>query len=306
MFYLEAPDEKIPALRDRWDLLGESIVVVGEDGLWNCHIHTDDVGAAIEAGVEAGRPRRIRVTDLVHHDGELEADVAAGGFSPLSQVLAAPIGVVTVAEGPGLVERFRRLGVQQVVVRGRSEPTVDQLLTAVEEAPADALVILPNARTLVALAEHVDGLTTKTVAVVPTRSVPQGLAAMLAYRPDTDHLDALLDDMAVAAGAIDYGEVTQSARDARVDGWHVTRGDWLGVADGRVVVVDRDRFATLRGLVAAILPSNPQVVTLYAGEHATRSDIKALEAWIGETHPNVAVRAEDGGQVRHPYLVSVE
>lgn len=307
MFFLEAADGAVDRLREQWSEMGEEVAVVGEDGLWSCHLHTDDIGAAIEAGVEAGRPRRIRVTDLRFETGELEADVAAGGFSPLSQVLDADVGVVTVAEGPGLVERFRRMGVQQVVAGGRSaEPSSSDLLTAVEEAPSDRLLILPNSRTLIPVAEHVDALTTKTVEVIPTRSVLQGLAAMMAYRPQVRSMDALLDDMAAAAGAIEFGEVTPATREARVDGWRVRRGDWLGTADGAVVVVDADRFSALRGLVAAILPAHPQTVTLYYGEGASPSDLKGLEAWLSETHPELVVATERGGQSHAPYLVTVE
>jgi hypothetical protein len=307
MYFLEAPDERLDAFRRAWRDMGDSIVVVGGDGLWNCHIHTDEIGPAVEAGVEAGRPRGIRITDLYEQVGALEADVAAGGFSPLPEFLTAPIGVVAVATGPGLVERFRRLGVQQVVAGGQSaNPTVEEVLAAVEDAPAGAVIILPNNKNIIPVAEQVDGLTTKTVAVVPTRSLPQGLAAMMGYVPDTADLDSLLDDMAAAAGAVDFGEVTMAVRDARVDGWDVNRGDWMGVADGRIVVADQDRFSVLRGLVAAIMPPTAELVTVYAGEGATTSDAKALEAWVAETHPTVEVLALEGGQPLYPYLISVE
>jgi DAK2 domain fusion protein YloV len=307
MYFLEAPDERLDAFRRAWRDMGDSIVVVGGDGLWNCHIHTDEIGPAVEAGVEAGRPRGIRITDLYEQVGALEADVAAGGFSPLPEFLTAPIGVVAVATGPGLVERFRRLGVQQVVAGGQSaNPTVEEVLAAVEDAPAGAVIILPNNKNIIPVAEQVDGLTTKTVAVVPTRSLPQGLAAMMGYVPDAADLDSLLDDMAAAAGAVDFGEVTMAVRDARVDGWDVNRGDWMGVADGRIVVADQDRFSVLRGLVAAIMPPTAELVTVYAGEGATTSDAKALEAWVAETHPTVEVLALEGGQPLYPYLISVE
>lgn len=307
MFFLEAPDEDMAGFRRTWDMLGEEITVEGEDGLWNCHIHTDDIGTVMEAGIEAGKPRRIRVRDLREQEGELEADLAAGGFSPLPHALAARIGVVAVAEGPGLVERFRRAGVQQVVTGGRPNgPGLDDILAAVEEASADVVVVLPNANNTVPVAEQVNGLTTKTVAVVPTRSVIQGLAALMGYVAEATNLDELLEDMAAAAGAIDFGEVARATRDATVDGWKVGAGDWLGVADGRVVVADPDRFAALRGLTAAILPSQPGRLTIFTGEGAFRADIKALEAWVTETHPGVEVSVENGGQKAHPYLLAVE
>lgn len=307
MFFLEAEDTELEAFRSRWDLLGEGVAIEGEEGLWNCHIHTDDIGAAIEAGIDAGRPRRIRIRDLYEEVGELEADLEAGAFSPLPSVLEAPIGVVAVAEGKGLVERFRRLGVQQVVTGGRpGGPSREDLLAAVEEAPADTVVVLPNGVSMVPLAEQINALTTKTVAVVPTRSIAQGLAAMMGYVAGADDLDNLLEDMAVAAGAIEFGEVARATREASVDGWRVMAGDWLGVADGRVVVVDPDRFSALRGLAAAILPAQAARLTVYTGNGAQRADMKALEAWIGETHPVVEVTSVDGGHRSLPYLLVVE
>ncbi|CAN5888864.1 DAK2 domain-containing protein [soil metagenome] len=307
MYFLEAVDDDMVTFRKVWSELGDSIVVVGGDGLWNCHIHTDEIGLAIEAGVEVGRPRGIRITDLHEQVGALEADVAAGGFSPLPEVLVVPIGVVAVATGAGVVERFRRLGVQQVVAGGQSaNPTVEQVLAAVDEAPATSVVILPNNKNIVPVAEQVDSLTTKSVAVVPTRSITQGLAAMVAYVPGVSDLEPLLEDMAVAAGAIDFGEVTQAVRDATVDGWNIKKGDWLGVADGRIVVADESRLGALRGLVAAVIPPAAELVTIFEGDGASRSDTKSLEAWLSETHPSVEVIAIDGGQPLYPYLVSIE
>ncbi len=307
MFFLEAEDGWMDAFNTAWTDLGDSIVVVGGEGLWNCHIHTDDIGAVIEAGIEAGRPRDIRITDLHEQVGVLEADVAEGGFSPLPAALEAPVGVLAVVDGPGLVERFRRLGAQGVVAGGQSaNPTVEQVLVAVEGISAQTVIVLPNNKNVVPVAEQIDALTTKRVAVVPTRSVTQGLAAMLGYVPGSDDPDGLMEDMALAAGAIDFGEVTQAVRDANVEGFHIEAGDWMGVADGRIVVVDRDRFASLRGLVAAILPASPELVTVYSGDNGSRSDTKALEAWLDETHPGVQVEIIQGGQPLYPYLVSVE
>lgn len=307
MFFLEADDDAMGPFRERWARLGDSIVVVGGDGLWNCHIHTDDIGGAVEAGVDAGRPRGIKVTDLSEQVGSLEADVAAGGFSPLPEVLDAPIGVVAVATGPGLVERFRRLGVQAMVAGGQSHnPSVEEVLTAVDEAPADTVVVLPNNKNIVPVAEQVDALTRKAVHVVPTRSFTQGLAAMMAYVPDVRDAETLMEDMAVAAGAVDVGEVTRAVRDASVAGFEVRTGDWLGVADGQVVVSDGDRFTVLRGLVAALIGPTAELVSVYTGDGSNIADLKALEAWLGETHPAVEVVTAQGGQPLYPYLVSIE
>lgn len=307
MFFLEADDDAVDPLREAWEKAGEAVIVVGGDGLWNCHVHTDDIGAVLDVAIDAGRPRGIKVTDLNEHPGLLEADVADGGFSPLPGAIHAPIGVVAVVNGPGILERFRQLGVQGVVsVDPTSMPTATDIASVVDKAAAGAIVVLPNHKSLVPIAEEVDGLTTKRVSVVPTRSPMQGLAAMLGYYPGADVMEDLIEDMAAAAGAVDFGEVIPALRDARVDGWTINHGDWLGVADGRVVVVDRDRFAVLRGLVAAVLPPTARKITVYLGQHSVPADCKALGAWVGETHPLVSVETREGGQALSPYLITVE
>jgi uncharacterized protein len=214
---------------------------------------------------------------------------------------------VTVVAGPGLVGVFSELGVQGVVSGGQTmNPSTEDLLAVVDSVPAAAVVVLPNNKNIVPVAEQLDALTTKTVVVVPTRSVPQGIAAMLAYSPFALDLDTLVDDMAAAASSVVDGEVTRAVRDAVVEFGRISQGEWLGIADGTIVVSDRDQQTVLRGLVASILPVGAELLTVYVGEHAEPSASKALEAWLGELYPSLHVEFVAGGQPLYPYLVSVE
>src|SRR5207237_1872761 len=148
MYFLEAPDAAIPAFKDVWAGIGDSIVVVGGDGIWNCHIHTDDIGAAVEAALDCGRPRQIRVTDLVEQMEEerwVREGVAAGAGveEPPHVNVAVTTAVVAVATGDGIRRIFHSLGVQRIVTGGQSmNPSTSQLLEAVESAPAGEVVIL--------------------------------------------------------------------------------------------------------------------------------------------------------------------
>src|SRR5687767_5117274 len=200
MDLLEAPDQTIPAFKNVWAGIGDSIVVVGGDGIWNCHIHTDDIGAAIEAALDCGRPRNIRVTDLMEQVEEerwvreAEATVAPeAGHEPVTTA------VVAVATGDGIRRIYYSLGVQGIVAGGQSmNPSTAQLLEAVEAAPADEVVILPNNKNIIPVAEQVDELTTKTVRVVPTTGITEGFAALMAYDPEAE-VDDNADGMAAAA-----------------------------------------------------------------------------------------------------------
>ena len=187
MYFLEAPDGTIPAFKDVWAGIGDSIVVVGGDGIWNCHIHTDDIGAAIEAALDCGRPRQIRVTDLIEQVEEerwVREGVAAGAGDeePLHVNTPVTTAVVAVATGDGIRRIFYSLGVQRIVTGGQSmNPSTAQLLEAVESAPADEVVILSNNKNIIAVAEQVQSQTKKTVRVVPTRGITEGFAALTLF-----------------------------------------------------------------------------------------------------------------------------
>lgn len=309
MFLLESTDEVVEEFRSEWSTVGDSIVVVGSGGTWSCHIHTDHIGPAIEAGIRYGRPSEIRVTDLDQQvaTAEFHPEKGVPAFEPVLAVRRATFGVVAVVAGDGLVEVFRSLGVQGVVTGGQSaNPSAAELLSTIEEVPADTVVVLPNNRNVIPVAEQLDGLTTKRVAVVPTRTIPQGIAAMFGYDPSSSDHESTVDDMAAAASSVITGEMTMAVRQASVAFGEIAIGDWLGIADGTIVVADPDLESALRGLVAAILPVGAELLTLYTGVGAPKSASKALVAWLGELHPQLDIVEVHGGQPLYPYLVSVE
>src|SRR5204863_1933563 len=162
-----------------WTGIGDSIVVVGGDGVWNCHIHTDDVGAAVEAALDCGRPRNIRVTDLAEQVEEERWVREAPPDEPRPPTEPVPTAVVAVATGDGIRRIFRSLGVHQIVAGGQSmNPSTAQILEAVEAAPASEVVVLPNNKNIIPVAEQVAALTSKTVTVVDTTGIAEGFAAL--------------------------------------------------------------------------------------------------------------------------------
>ena len=186
MYFLDAPDSTIPAFKTAWAALGDSIVVVGGDGLWNCHVHTDDIGGAIEVGIEAGRPHAIRVTDLLEQVEEEQWVAESAAPAP---VVHAPedmveTAVVAIAVGDGVRRLLASLGVQEIVAGGQSmNPSTAQILEAVERCPSESVIVLPNNKNIVPVARQVDALTEKSVAVVPTHSIVEALGALGGVRP---------------------------------------------------------------------------------------------------------------------------
>jgi DAK2 domain fusion protein YloV len=301
MYFLDLPDDRIDAFKHEWGEIGGSIVVVGGDGLWNCHIHTDDIGAAVEAALDqGGRPRQIRVTDLF-------AEEAAGHEEPAGVLPTVATAVVAVAVGDGLVQLFRQLGVQRVVSGGQTmNPSTAELLAAVEAARADQVVVLPNNRNIIPVAEQVHAFTAKRVCVLPTRSAPEALAALVAYDPDAD-VDDNLAAMAAAAAGMATGEVTQAVRDAPSPAGPVRAGDWIGLAEGQgIVSVDARLPDAVDGLLARLVPDDAELVTVIEGEGASRDATDGVRAWLADHRPDVELDVHRGGQPLYPYLFGVE
>ena len=309
MYFLEAPDDTIPAFKHVWAGIGDSIVVVGGDGIWNCHIHTDDIGASIEAALECGRPSKIRVTDLLE---EVEEERWVRESSP--EVIPderpnsdpAVTAVVAVATGDGVRRIFHSLGVQQIVTGGQSmNPSTAQLLEAVEAAPADTVVILPNNKNIIAVAQQVGDQTTKTVVVVPTRGVAEGFAALMAYDPEADGAENDVE-MREAAENVMAGEVTRAVRDSTCDVGPIVEGDYLGIAREGICAVETELWSATTGLLAHLIGEDHEIVTLIEGEGATAADTRRVTEWLAEHHRGLSVEIHHGGQPLYPYYVGIE
>ncbi|NND75659.1 MAG: DAK2 domain-containing protein [Ilumatobacter sp.] len=320
MYFMDLDDERIDDFKQGWGAIGDSIVVVGGDGLWNCHVHTNDIGAAIEVPLElGGRPRQIRVTDLFEEVDEehaqREAAMAAGvvGGTDATTTRAGaglpPVttAVVAVCSGDGLVELFAQLGVQGVVTGGQTlNPSTAELLDTVEHVNADQVVILPNNKNIIAVAERVHELTSKSVVVVPTRSMPEALAALVVYDPEGS-AETNRVAMVEAAESVATGEITQAIRDAGSDAGPVKTGDWIGLvkSDGIVAVADTLEDAAI-ALLEHLITDDAELVTVVMGADATPDVNAAIEGWLADNRGDVAVEMQRGGQPLYPYLFGVE
>jgi uncharacterized protein len=307
MYLLEAADDTVPGFRDVWAGIGDSIVVVGGDGLWNCHIHTDDIGAAIEAALDAGRPRNIRVTDLLEQVEEERWVREAEGQDSDEWVGDPPAtAVVAVATGGGVRRIFRSLGVHQVVAGGQSmNPSTAQILEAVEAAPSDEVVVLPNNKNIIPVAEQVRELTTKEVRVVPTTGIPEGFAALLAYDPGAEGAQNE-EAMREAAGRVVSGEVTRAVRASDSAAGPISDGDWIGLSREGIEVVAPDLADAARQLLDKLVSDDHEIVCIIEGEGSAPAQTRQLTEWLAQHHPGVGHEVHHGGQPLYPYLFSIE
>jgi DAK2 domain fusion protein YloV len=289
----DADDAAVGQLKAVLGGLGDSLVVVGADGLFNVHVHVNDVGAAIEAGIEAGRPFQVTVTRFA------------------DQIAAAPQAgrvVVAVASGAGLAKAFAELGA--VVVEGgpTANPSTAELLAALRAGGAGEVVLLPNdgnVRAVAQAAAEQARLEGRSVAVVPTRSVVQGLAAASVADPDRPFDDDVAA-MAAAAGATRWAELTSAVRAADTAAGPCAPGDVLGLLDGTVVRVGHDVDAVAHELLQRLLEPGGELVTVVVGSCADTGVGERLRTWLSEAHPSLESVVLQGDQPHYPLLLGVE
>lgn len=321
MFLCHLADERIGDFKQQWGEIGDSIVVVGGDGTWNCHVHTNDIGAAIEVPLALdGRPFQIRVTDLfeevaaehAQREAAITASMGGSAEAPASELArldlpAVTCAVVAVSSGSGISELFRDLGVQVVVSGGQTlNPSTAELLDAVERVNAQHVILLPGNKNIIPVAEQIDALTAKTVRVVPTRSMPEGLAALIAYDPELDAPGNVLP-MRHAAEAIETGEVTQAVRASNTDAGPVAEGDWMGIVRGEgIVAIAPDVVTAAKSLLERLVGEERELVTVITGADADAEETTELEEWFAERFPDVELEHHEGNQPLYPYLFGVE
>jgi DAK2 domain fusion protein YloV len=302
MYLLDAADEVVPDLRRRLAPLGDSLVVVGGDGLWNVHVHVDDVGAAVEAGIEAGRPHRIRVTHFAEQIEKLAA--ASGGRGTTGRKGRT---VVVVAAGAGLERLFTEAGATVVAASGR-RPSTGQLLEAIVGSGSAEVVVLPNDRDSVAVAEAAAQAARDDaqgrVAVIPTTTQVQGLAAMAVHEPGRAFEEDVLH-MTAAARHARSGAVTVASRRAMTTGGPCEPGDVLGAVEGDFVVVGQDLHAVATDVLERLLGGGGELVTVVSGAEGQEL-ARRVAVHLAAEHPTVDVVVYDGGQERYPLLLGVE
>lgn len=315
MFFLDADDDRIDEFRTAWAEIGDSIVVVGGDGIWNCHIHSDDIGACIEAGIAVGRPHKIRITDLLEELEHMESLIDPNAPAQTDGAEASIIlnateqsrcGVITVGVGEGIRAIFESLGATAMVLGGQTmNPPTELLLHAVNQVHADEVLLLPNNKNIIPVANQVNDHTDKIVRVVPTRSITEGFAALLEFDPEAA-ADDNAESMTEAASSIVAGEVTQAVRDANSDAGPVTSGDYIGIGPAGIAAVASDVVTATTQLVESMLADDHELLTLIAGNEATEASTSLVEAWLEEHHPDIDIEIHQGEQPLYHYYLGIE
>ncbi|MGI8577227.1 MAG: DAK2 domain-containing protein [Nocardioidaceae bacterium] len=299
MYLLDAEDGAISTLRQSLASLGDSLVVVGGQGLWNVHVHVDDVGAAVEAGIFAGRPHRIRVTHFADQVAQ-----AAGTRGTTT----AERGVVAFAAGPGIEQLFANAGATVVCGGPTARCSTGQLLGAIHSTASREVIVLPNDAATIGVAEaaaHAAREEGLRAAVIPTRAQVQGLAALAVHQPGRSFDDDVVH-MTSAAGHARHGAVTVATRDAMTMAGPCRVGDVLGVVDGDFALVGGDIVGVAAGVLDRLLGGGGELVTFVIGVDGDGALAAQLATYVEQTTAGVDVVVHHGGQQRYPLLIGVE
>lgn len=298
MYLLDADDAAVDGLRTTLDSLGDSLVIVGGDGLWNVHVHVDDAGAAVEAALEIGRPHRIRITALQ------EADVARERRVANLKRRAVVVAVL----GSGSAALLDRNGATSVVPSHGLRPSVQEMLDGIAAAGAGEIVLLPSDSDVLATAQAAakeassQGL---RVAVVPTRSIVQSISAVAVHDPDTD-FDADVIAMTRTASATRYAGVTTAVREVQTAAGKCVPGDIIGMVSGDIVHIGKDVAEVAQALLSRMLVTDAELVTIISGDGINAKVVEEISSWLEREHPTAEVMTHHGGQPSWSLLMGVE
>jgi uncharacterized protein len=327
-FLLEGSSLDVNALRERINAMGEYGLVEGDSSLVKVHVHVPDPGVVLSYAVSQGF-----VTDVVVENmDDMSIPDMPTGYDPvpprfavaeLSELIPAlapeeeamdGVGVVVVAPGPGLGEVFRSLGAQAVVSGGQTmNPSTQELLEAIQAVPSQEVVVLPNNSNVIMTAQQAQVLATelakgaiaKQVAVVPSKTIPQGISALLALNPNSD-LAHNTQVMTAALAHVQTGEVTTAVHDARFDGITVHTGDMIGLLNDQLTATGPDSSAVVRSLLEQMQADNLEIITLYYGQPVAAEQAENLRNDLRAEYPDQEIEVVDGGQPFYHYIISAE
>ena len=299
-------------LRAYLESIGDSVVVVDDEDIIKCHVHTNNPGLALEEAVKYGMLCKMKIENMEEQFAARKSQAAKENpkEEPLAYVPVdpeIPYGIVAVAAGEGLQGLFRDLGANQVVSGGQTmNPSTEDILKAIHATPAQNVFVLPNNKNIIMAAEQAIKLADRNVCVLPSRTVPQGIAAMLAFDPDAE-LEQNQVNMSNALDTVSTGSITFAARDSDYDGHAIREGELLALDNGKLSFTDTDLARTCSKLVKQMLSRSSSFVTVYYGENVTPEMAAQAEGAIRQRLPeDVELTVLNGGQPVYYFIISVE
>ena len=291
--------------------IGDSIVCVADDDIVKIHVHTNDPGLAIQRALTYGQLSRMKIDNMrEEHQERLIKDAEKLAAQQAEAKKAEPrkeVGFIAVSIGEGMNEIFRELGADYIIEGGQTmNPSTEDMLNAIDQVNAEHIFILPNNKNIILAANQAQTLTEdKDIIVVPSKTVPQGITAIINYMPDADaqtNLEAMIEGI----GNVKTGQVTYAVRDTRIDNKEIHEGDIMGIGDAGILAVGKERLQVAEDMVAEMIDEESEIISVYYGEDISEEEAEDLSNKLSEKYPDCEVELNQGGQPIYYYLISVE
>lgn len=292
--------------RNYLDGLGDSLLVVNDDEIIKVHVHTENPGEVMNYGQKFGSLVKVKVDNMrLQHETILEHDQAPS--APVAQTKPrVPYGIVAIAAGKGVQELFESLGANYVISGGQTmNPSTEDIVKAINEVNADKVIILPNNKNIFMAADQAAEVAELPVAVVPSKTVSQGLTAMLSFNEQAT-LEENKATMTEVLSSVISGQVTHAIRDTMIDGVKITEGDFLGMIDGKIVISNPDILATSLATLEQMINEDTEIVTILTGEDGSAEQAQAFADQLSDKYPELEIEIHQGDQPVYPYLFSAE
>ncbi|MFB0535183.1 MAG: DAK2 domain-containing protein [Anaerolineae bacterium] len=306
-FVIQGQDLNLEEIRDTIAAMGESTLVVGDSTTVKVHIHTEEPGTPLNYGASVGSLSKITVENMQEQYQEFILSQAQPSVTlSVTSEEVCDIATVVVAQGPGLVRVFESLGASAVVPGGQTmNPSTEELLKAAEELKTDQVIILPNNANIILAAQQAQKLSGKNIRIVPTRTIPQGVSALLAFNYQAD-LDTNARVMERAAGEVQTVEITIATRSVQLDGVDVKKGEVIGLLDDTLAASGSSPERVIEDVLRQMKAEEYEIITIYYGENVTQGEAEALAARISQDYPEQEIELVNGGQPHYPYIISAE
>ncbi len=311
----EFTDKDETELKAYLESIGDSIVCVADDDIVKIHVHTNDPGLAIQKALTYGQLSRMKIDNMrEEHQEKLIKDAEKAAALQAQESAQKKkneprkdVGFIAVSIGEGMNEIFRELGVDYIIEGGQTmNPSTDDMLTAIDEVNADHIFILPNNKNIILAANQAQSLTEdKDIIVIPTKTVPQGITAVISFMPEAD-IDSNAKAMQEAIKMVKTGQVTYAVRDTKIDDKEIHEGDIMGIGDQGILAVGQSVQNTTREMLAQLVDEDSELISLYYGQDVLAEDAEEFAKDVEALYPDVDVDVHMGGQPIYYYVLSVE
>ena len=291
------------------DTRGDSIVVVEDDDVIKVHVHTDDPGVVLTEALTYGTLVSIKIENMREQHSEASGGSAGAASAPQTQVGSVEMkefGVVAVCAGAGIEEVFCDLGTDKIITGGQTmNPSTEDILDKINETPSEVVFVLPNNKNIIMAAEQCIPLSDKRVIVIPTRSIPQGISALLSL-DGSDDIDEIAVCMTEAAKSVKTALITIAARDSVFDGLEIKKDEHLALIEDSLAANGPDASAVVDAVAKALSGFSPEFITIFTGQDASEAEAASVAEQVGAASPGAEVTVIDGGQPVYSYIISAE